>query len=298
MPIDPAAAYFYLIVLGVLAAMRAILSARRSRRQRFAASPQGPKCHGCGYILFNDALQTCPECGRDRVIDRLDETLVRPPVRPIVEIIGAAVLLVPLTILAGYLIVLFVPQLWRYEGHDYVTGPRGQIEIWSSMRGLGATQHVDGIELIIFGPSGQRTFEVDLNAMTFRRQGPRYSNLPPAPLTQDELITALGTGGNYRYDRAVRGAAQDIVRVIKWVRGGGSPKIVNRVALRGTYLLPHQFLWLPTYAPACVPVWAALTLLASRRLLRPYRDANARYRQSRERLAIEFAAARGSPARA
>jgi hypothetical protein len=297
MPIDPAATYFYLTVLGVLAAMRAILAARRSRRQHFAASPQGPKCHGCGYILFNDALQTCPECGRDRVIDRLDETLVRPPVRPIVEIIGAAVLLFPLTILAAYLVALFVPQLWRYEGHDFVTAPRGQIEIWSSMRGLGATQRVDGIQIII-APSGQRSFEVDPSAMTFRRLGPRYSNLPPAPLTHEELISAIEPHGNYRYDQAVQGAANDVFRVLRGLRAGGSPQLAHRVALRGAYLLPHQFLWLPTYAPACVPVWAALTILASRRLLRPYRQAKARYRQSRERLAIEFAAARGSPARA
>src|SRR3954452_22612512 len=100
MPIDPAAIYVYLTVLGVLAATRAFLAARHSRRPHFSASPEGPKCRGCGYILFNDALQTCPECGRDRVIDRLDETLVRLPVRPIVEIVGAAVLLFPLTILA------------------------------------------------------------------------------------------------------------------------------------------------------------------------------------------------------
>jgi hypothetical protein len=298
MPIDPAATYFYLTVLGVLAAMRAILAARRSRRPRLASSAEGPRCQGCGYILFHDSLQTCPECGRDRLIDRLDETLVRPPVRPIVEIIGAAVLLFPLTILAGYLVALFIPQLWRYEGHDYTTWPGGNIEIWSSMRGLGAMQNVDGIQIIIFAPSGQRSFEVDPDAMNMRRLGPRYSSLPLKPVTHEELVEVIDPYAHYRQHLKVGDAADDILYLLQRLRAGGSPQIVNRVALRGGYLFPHQFIWLPTYAPACVPVWAALALLASHRLLRPYRQAKARYRQSRERLAIEFAAARGSPARA
>ena len=122
MPIDAATIYFYLAVLAILAAARVFLAAKRSHRPRFPATPEGTKCHGCGYILFNDAPQACPECGRDRLSDRLDETLNRPPLPPIVEIIGVAVLLFPLTIAAGYLIALVDSQMWRYEGHDYARG--------------------------------------------------------------------------------------------------------------------------------------------------------------------------------
>jgi hypothetical protein len=207
------------------------------------------------------------------------------------------VLLFPLTILAGYLVALFVPQLWRYEGHDYTTWPGGRIEIWSSMRGLGAMQHVDGIKIIIFAPSGQRTFEVDPNAMTMRPLGARFSSRPPKPVTPEELVEAIDPYAHYRPHLKIGVAADDILYLLQRLRAAGSPQIVNRVALRGGYLIRHQFLWLPTYAPACMPLWAALTLLASHRLLRPYRQAKVRYRQARERLVIEFAAARGSPAR-
>jgi hypothetical protein len=230
------------------------------------------------------------------VSDRLDETLNHPPVRPIVEIIGVAVLLFPLTILAWYPIAVLDSRMWRYEGRDFTTGPRGDIEIWSSLRGFGKSQRLDGIEIVMFARLGQRTFAVDPNNMTFRPLSSR-SYVPAAPLTHEELVGAIGLGGNPRYDRTVHDAASDILCVVKSLRAGGSPKILTRVALRGGYLLPHQLLWLPTYALACVPVWAFLTILISLRLLRPYRQAKARYRQSRQRLAIEFAAARGVLAR-
>jgi hypothetical protein len=269
-PIHETTIAFYIIALIALAAFHAVLTTLRRPRVRFAAVAEGPRCQGCGYILFGESASVCPECGRDGLGDLLTEKSPHPPTPPIAAMLAAALLLFPITIGAAYPIAALSSLPWRGEAQYVIATPSGEVMFWAAVGGRGSNRKVEGNEVVFPGTPVQRRFHLNLNDMTLR---PHRGAAVPA--TRAGVLGLLGVGAESA-DAATLAAADSIVGELQSLHDNRWPEDRFRYEMTGYYVITPDddggpFFWLPSYAPACVPVWMFLSFVVGRWVFRRYR---------------------------
>jgi len=272
MPIHDTTIAFYLIALVVLAGFHLVLFTLTRTRIKFPAVPEGPRCQGCGYILYAKPTSICPECGRYTLHECVSEVRGKP-MPPIAIVLGAALLLFPLTIGACYPIGAMFPQNWRGEAQHVIATPAGNVIIWATVRGRGSTREVNGNEVAFPGTSTQRRFHLDLDSMLLKpHRGEVFS------ASQSDVLQLLGVNKVRAASVAMLQSSNEIVAELQSLHDNRWPENRFQYEMTGTYAITPDdnggpFFWLPTYAPACIPLWLLLSGLIARWLIRRHRAA-------------------------
>ena len=277
MPIHDTTIVFYIIALIALAGLHVVLISLGRPRVRFAAVPEGPRCQGCGYILFGQPPLVCPECGRDALPDLLIDKSRYPPTPPIAAILAAALLLFPLTIAAGYPIAARFPQSWWGEAQRVIGTPAGDVIVWAAVRGRGSGREIRGNEVVFPETPRQQRFHMNLEDMTLK---PRRGML--IAVTRTSVLGLLGISDDKSADVAMLAAADEIIGELQSLRDNRWAEDRFRYEMTGHYLIDPDdnggpFFWLPSYAPACVPVWILLSIVAGRGVWRRHGAAMVAY---------------------
>ncbi len=270
MPIDGMTIGFYVGVLVALWILYYSIAGFRGPRLRYAAVAEGPRCQGCGYILYEGGGENCPECGERIVSDRRILERPAPPTPPVAMALGIAVVLFPVVVAVGYPVAAALDQVWRGETGWWIKTSEGFIIISATVEGRGANRRTDGIELHVQKPSGMRDFWVD---PTYRRIWLPKSG--PVAINRAGILHARGIelSGANAYEIA---EADEVVRDIDLMINNQWNDSYFGWDRKGRYLLDPDdrygpFFWLPSYAGACVPVWLIVSVVFGWRLFRRYR---------------------------
>jgi len=287
-PIDGLTITFYFVALGTLALMHAVLKAVLRQRRKYPPTADGPRCEGCGYILFGEAEQVCPECGRDSRIDLRVDQLPPRPVPPVAVTLAVALLLFPLTIAAGYPIAAELSGSWRSELETTVTTPLGNVEISARTSGLGRARESHGAVVRILNEKNPRLLMSDDSKMNLVQLGKRCRGLPRVPITREGIAALLVHEGAREGDPEVLEAADKIAALLQGLRDHTLPDELFATEMKGSYVVDPDdnfgpFFWLPKYAPFCVPVWLLASSWLGFRFARRYREAIAKYELVRRR---------------
>jgi hypothetical protein len=277
MPIDLATIAFYLGALALIAAVHLVMVWERRPRVRFAPVAEGPRCQGCGYILYGEPPLICPECGRDALPDLLIRQSVYPPIKPVATALAGALLLFPIIVAAAFPIAALFPQTWRADGEKVIATPAGEFKLWVYARGRAWHRSVK--DTMVFLPAGSKrdiaTFDVERDAFVLRRGELVQAN-------RAGVLELLGAKCGISADAGTVRAADEIVSELESLRNNRWPEDRFEVEMSGTYVLDPDdnggpFFWLPKYAIACVPFWLVGSFVIARRLFRRHRAAVTRF---------------------
>jgi hypothetical protein len=258
MPIDFLTIAFYLTALSAFTVLHVVLVTLSKPRVRYAPDPQGPRCQGCGYILFAGLPQLCPECGRNAERDRILQKSPPRPVPPIAPFLGAALLLFPITIVAGYPLAARLPQSWRGQARYDIPTPAGNVFFWLSVRGRGSDRKLEGNEISFPTLPQSRHCYLNTDSMTLNTR-----HYGPVAADCSGVLGLLNVPRIKEADAASLASAYAIVAELQSLRNNAWPEDRFQYEMTGTYLITPDddrgpFFWLPTYAPACIPLWILL----------------------------------------
>jgi hypothetical protein len=213
------------------------------------------------------------------------------PVPPVAVTLAIALVLFPLTLVAGYPIATRFPRSWRSEFESTVNTPSGKVEIWARTSGLGREREPHGALVRILNEKNPRSLMADDATMTLVQLGKRYRGLPRVPITREGIVALLVREGTSKDDPEVQGAAEKIAAFLQGLRDHTLPDDAFATEMSGHYVIDPDddmgpFFWLPRYALACVPVWVLLSLWGAVGFGRRYRAAKVSYEYAR-RQALE-----------
>ena len=270
----------YGVVLALLAGVHGGLVLRRRLRRRRRVEVEGPRCAGCGYILYGGtAAAVCPECGRACAADRFEAEGPARPISPVPVILAAWVVLFPAVVGAAYPVAAAAfPGVWRGRGWATVPTPLGDAVVWGSVRGRWSSKRGWGCDVRLPLPVDGRYYRVDLAAMTM--SAGEWGNPTPIPVEHaaiaKEFLARGAAGAAESLDPATERAVTEVVREIRDLREGRWDEGRFVYEMSGQYLVEseggrEQWFWLPSYTWACVPVWVGVGVVVTRWLVRRYR---------------------------
>lgn len=214
---------------------------------------------------------------------------LRPPV---FRMLLAAMVLMPLTILATYPVARLFPFGWEAAAFADVPtlrpgqyGGTARFHIVASGTGRGDGTRLTSAYVVYSGTERPGQMDVDLTTMTYRLGLYGYENIPARPLTPEAVRDYISRAGFDPATSECQMLAGAILTELQNLSTGVLPPDLTgepyagqvpaiRYTMAGTHLIDlgeyGWLLWLPWYWPFCLPVWLLASILVSRAMFRRY----------------------------
>jgi hypothetical protein len=204
----------------------------------------------------------------------------------------AAVVLMPLTILAIYPVARLLPfgcDAAAFAGVPTLRpgqyGGTAAFHIVASGTGRGVGTRLTSAYVVYSGTERPGQMDVDLTTMTYRLGLYGYEQIPARPLTPAAVRDYISRGGFDPATSEGQTVADAILTELQNLSSGVLPSDLTgqpyagqvpaiRYAMAGTHLIDlgeyGWLIWLPWYWPFCLPVWLLASILTGRAMFRRY----------------------------